>query len=561
MAQGKNEALNVGEREAQETMQEPENGATSAQTGAQANATTAAPRNRLTYRQVLEANNAIQTIGEDTYWLCVTRTVQESKLFPVPAYMLLSYLMCFYRYPTLLRKIEASMPAEEIGDRARAMSGKFGNLPGWGLPTFYLLGREILINFGMLRPEDAAEDVAYVLDFWRRFKLAQQREDGHLNAREFGQRVQLLPERSVQVFHADNHRCTNGDRLHKAAHAFLAAVSQYGFMISCESRCTLNNSGPYRLGPDRELIVRDFTDLAQGDYPWLDGVGHDIPYNNLTVTMEVKDCHFYLMDDWGSFESKPEFTADKLIGVGLYTSDVLTDGPVPVGMDSPEQLAETFENLTEKVRTAIAALWKRVAGWSRDEMMDSGAIVYFSLIKDFAHVAGVYEHDDWMTVDERADRFRPLLNDEFGRDFLGELVGLVDLPSQHLPEHVMMQHNNQNRRYITHIPFSVCEEGGDGIALPGGVAPGVTSHATKLDSYTTTEGVLTLNEYNRRARACSPAQMAPDLRGLNDTWLKWNPQDPRADRLYRLEQRRSRTLKDRGIGLTPDQIEALRGHS
>ena len=73
----------------------------------------------LTYRQVLEANNAIQTIGDDTYWLCVTRTVQESKLFPVPAYMLLSYLNCFYRYPTLLRKIDAAMPSEQIGDRAR----------------------------------------------------------------------------------------------------------------------------------------------------------------------------------------------------------------------------------------------------------------------------------------------------------------------------------------------------------------------------------------------------------------------------------------------------------
>ena len=40
------------------------------------------------YVRLLEANNAIQTIGDDTYWLCVTRTVQESKLFPVPSYML-----------------------------------------------------------------------------------------------------------------------------------------------------------------------------------------------------------------------------------------------------------------------------------------------------------------------------------------------------------------------------------------------------------------------------------------------------------------------------------------
>ncbi len=513
----------------------------------------------LTYRQVLEANNAIQTIGDDTYWLCVTRTVQESKLFPVPAYMLLSYLMCFYRYPALLRKIEAAMPAEEIGDRARAMGAKFGNLPGWGLPTFYLLGREMLINFGMLRPEDAAEDVVYVLDFWRRFKLAQQREDGHLNAREFGQRVQLLPERRVQVFHADLHRCVNGDRLHKAAQTFLAAVSQYGVMISCESRISLNNSGPYKLSENRELIVRDFSDLAQGDYPWLDGVGDAVPYNGLTVTMEVEDCHFYLMDDWGSFESRPEFTADKLVGVGLYTSDVLSESYIPVGMDSPEELAETFERLSETIKQAITALWKRVSTWGRDQMMDAGAICYFSIIKDFAHIAGVYEHDDWMTVDERANRFRPLLNDEFGRDFLGELVGLVDLPSQRMGSYTMMQHNNQASRYLSHIPMTVVQ--GAGQPLLRDIAPGVTSLGGKQDVYTTTAGKLPLAEYNARAREFRPAQIAPQFNALSDTWIKWNPEHPLADELYRLEQATSRNLKDRGVGLSAEAIEALRGQA
>ena len=516
----------------------------------------AAVQTSLSYRQILEANNAIQTIGDDTYWLCVTRTVQESKLFPVPAYMLLSYLNCFYRYPTLLRKIDAAMPAEEIGDRARMCGAKFGNLPGWGLPTFYLLGREMLLNFGMLRPEDAAEDVAFVLDFWRRFKLAQQREDGHLNAREFGQRVQLLPERRVQVFHADMHRCSESDRLHKAAHGFLAAVSQYGFMVSCESRVTLNNSGPYRLANENELIVRDFTDLAQGDYPWLDGVAESVPYNNLTVTMEVEDCHFYLMDDWGSFESRPEFTADKLVGVGLYTSDVLSDGYIPVGMESPEELAGTFEQLTETLKEAITNLWKRVSGWSRDQMMDAGAITYFSMIKDFAHIAGVYEHEDWMMIDEQADRFRPLLNDEFGRDFLGEMVGMVDLPSQHLGSHVMMQHNKQAARYITHLPFTVLD--GDGVSLPDGIAPGVTHLGDKRDCYRTTQGELTLAEYNLRARDFSSAQIEPRMNRISDAWIKWNPGDPRADEIYRLEQSNSRILKNRGVGLDAAAIEKIR---
>ncbi len=510
----------------------------------------------LEYVRLLEANNGIQTVGDDTYWLCVTRTVQESKLFPVPSYMLLSYLCCFYRYPELLRKVEAKMPAEEIGDRVRAMGGKLGNLTGWGLPTFYLIGREMLINFGMLDPADAAEDVAYVMDFWRRFKLAQQREDGHLNAREFGQRVQILPERRVQRFHSELHKCEAGDRLNASAQTFLATVSQYGFLVSCESRCTLNNSGPYRLGDDREMIVREFTDLAEGDYPWLDGVAADIPYNNLTVTMEATGCHFYLMDDWGSFESRPEFTSDKLTGIGLYTSDSLSEGFVPVGMGSADELAQTFEDLTEKLRAATVALWKRMAGWSRDEMMDGGALVYFSLIKDLAHIAGVYDVNDWMTIDPRANRFRHLLNDEFGRDFLGELVGLVDLPSQRLHDYAMMQHNNNPVRYLSQIPYSVLSRKDQAPRLAP-IGPGMTHHPDKQDRYMTTAGPLSLAEYNARAAAFRPAQMADPYRYICDTTAKYRSADPAVQELYRMEQAGT-PIEGRGAGLSRSDVEAAR---
>lgn len=510
----------------------------------------------LDYVRLLEANNAIQTVGDDTYWLCVTRTVQESKLFPVPSYMLLSYLNCFYRYPDLLRKVESRMKAEEIGDRARGMGGKLGNLTGWGLPTFYLIGREMLINFGMLDPADAAEDVVYVMDFWRRFKLSHQREDGHLNAREFGQRAQPLPERRIQRFHSELHACQPGDRLNAAAQTFLATVSQYGFLVSCESRCTLNNSGPYSLGSEREMIVREFTDLAEGDYPWLDGVAADIPYNNLTVTMEATGCHFYLMDDWGSFESKPEFTADKLTGIGLYTSDALSETFIPVGMGSADELAATFEGLTGKFRAATVDLWKRMANWSRDDMLDAGALVYYSLIKDFAHLAGVYDVDDWMTIDPRADRFRHLLNDEFGRDFLGELVGLVDLPSQRLHDYAMMQHSNSPVRYLSQVPYSVLNRDGEAPQLAP-MTVGRVPHRPKQDRYMTTAGPLTLADYNARAAAFRPAQHDDGNRFICDTTAKYAPDDPRVAALYELEQAGT-PLAGRGAGLTRAQVETLR---
>lgn len=511
----------------------------------------------LRYRDILEANNGIQSVGEDTYWLCVTRTVQESKLFPVPAYMLLSYLMAFYRYPSLLRKIEARMSAEEIGDRARGMGGKLGCLPAWGLPAFYLIGREMLINFGMLRPEDAAEDVVYVMDFWHRFKLAHQREDGHLNAREFGQRAQPLPERRVQVFHADLLRCAADDRLQRATQSFVAAVSQYGFLASCECRVTINNSGPYKLGDDRQLLIRDFSDLGEGDFPWLDGVAAEIPYANLTVAIEATGCDFYLLDDWGSFESRPEFTAQHITGVALYASDALTDGYVPVSMGSVEELTATFERLTEQFRDVTARLWKRIAGWSRDQMMDAGALVYFAIIKDFAHLAGVYEVDDWMTVDVRADRFRPLLNDEFSRDFLGELVGAVSLPSQQISDYSMMQHNNRPVRYLSLIPYSILA-GADHVPTVGGMTPGITHHDAKVDRYLTSQGKLSLADYNARIQALQPTALRPEYRFICDTTVKYHPTAPAVDALYRLEQQHSPTLRDKGAGLRRDDIEALR---
>ncbi|TDK45750.1 hypothetical protein E1832_13680 [Antarcticimicrobium luteum] len=512
----------------------------------------------LNYTQLLETNNLIQQNVDESYWLCVTRTVQESKLFPVPSYMMLSYLMAFYRYPSLLRKIESRMSAEELGDRSREMAMKH-RAPGvsWGLPNFYLLGREWLINLGVIKPTDAIEDVMYVMDFWKRFQLSLHRNDGHISRAQYGHRGQTLSERQAQVFHSDLYSCEAGDELHEAAHQFMASASQYGFLISCESRISLHNHGPYKLSDTSEMIVRDFMDLAESDFPWLDGVAKGVEYNNITVTMAAKDCHFYLVDDWGSFEAEPEFSAEKLVGVGLYASDNLSEGYMPLGMNSREELIATFKRLDGQVKEAMNNLWRRIAGYSRDQMMDAGAITYFAIIKDLAHIAGVYDVDDWMKVDERAERFRPLLNDEYGRDVLGELVGLLSNPSQKLSDYSMMMHSNAPTRMYTPIPYSVLS-GEPYTPTAGPLYPGITNLPEKDDVYTTTRGKMTLAEYNRQSQEFTPSAVAPETRFLCDTWLKYHAGSDQADSLYRITQASSRKLAGKGSTLTRDEVEALR---
>ena len=481
---------------------------------------------RPTYVQLLEANNAIQNCGDSTYWLCLTRTVQGSKLFPVSAYILLSYLNAFYRYPALLRKIEAALPAEAVADRARQMGIKIQNSSmGWALPCFYLLGREYLINLGLLRPQDAAEDVVYVMDFWRRYQLSWHRNDGHVTNAEFGQRAQILPHRQLAAFRDRQFACAPGDPLHEAAQLFLATVSQYGFLVSAESRISLTNSGPYRIDDRHQLLIRDFMDLGETSLPWLDDVASDVPYNNLTVTMTARDCHFGLVDDWGSFESEPEFTAERLAGVGLYTSDALSEGYLPVGMESAETLTRTFLELNTIFKTATRQLWLRMAGWSRDQLVDAGAIAYFAIAKDLAHVAGVFDPADWLEIDPRAERFRPILSDEYADATLGELVGGITLPSQQVSPFAMMKWSDRPTRLLTPLPYAILA-GEDYVA---GVAPPMagSSHLpSKNDRYRTTRGVLGLDAYNRAARAFVPASCQSPDNFQCETWLKYQPATP-----------------------------------
>jgi hypothetical protein len=410
----------------------------------------------------------------------------------------------------------------------------------------------------MIRPQDAVEDVVYVMEFWRRYSLAWHRNEGHITNKEAGHRSQILPERRIQVFHSDLHPCQDGDALHKAAVRFMAAVSGYAFLVACESRISTSNHGPYNLGDNRELLVREFFDLAEGDLPWLDGIAKDVPYNRLTVTTAVKDTHFYIVDDWGSFSSRPEYKAENIYGIGLYTSDELTETHVPVGMGSREELTETFSRLADIFKETTNRLWQRAAGFSRNQLLDAGGLTYYSIIKDFAHIAGVYEVDDWMKFDPRAERFRTLLNDEYSNEVLGAMLVPLTLPSSQVHEYTMMAHCDASKRIFTPFSYAILNGTEDYVPSVGDHFPGGGTYLPpKVDRYRTSQGVMTLAELNRRVRAFTPELCSTKFRFLDETWVKYHYKSELANEMYRLEQRYSRKLVGKGASLTRDDVEGL----
>jgi hypothetical protein len=121
-----------------------------------------------------------------------------------------------------------------------------------------------------------------------------------------------------------------------------------------------------------------------------------------------------------------------------------------------------------------------------------------------------------------------------------------------------MQHNNRPARYSSQIPYSVLDraELGEGLAPIG---KGVSHLPEKTGEYRTTEGMLSLEEYNRRASANRPTQMEPGLRHLCDTSIKYAADDNEAvQRLYADERKHSAALADAPLRLSRDEVEGRR---
>ncbi|MBO0813389.1 MAG: hypothetical protein J2P23_15290, partial [Microlunatus sp.] len=474
---------------------------------------------------ILRANQFQRKLSESFYWGLTTRTVQESKLYPVSAYIAGSYLNAWYRWPELIRRVGDAMSPEDIGERARMGGMSINSLTTYLLLQFFSGGRQILIDMGLVRPADALDDLMYIYDFAERVLAAYHRNHYHVIPQDANMKNQIHSTLQTERLENEAIGVSPGDRLHSAFAKFMPAVSTYGFLSHCECRLSFFNHGPYPTNAGHQMLVRDMLDLAECDLPWMDGIAAEIPYNNLTAVVVMKDTDFYIVDDFGSFEARPAYDNSNLVAVGLYTSDYLSDGYIPVHMDSADDLADILEDLSEKFLKATADLWQTMAGWTRTQMLEAGLLVYSGVGREFAHIAGVYEQADWWEVDDQARRFYPLLNDEYGNAIIGELVGLLSLSSQQWSPHHIERFRGGRSEMWTPIPYSVLADD-DWTSTVGPMSTGGTDLPPKTGMWQTTQGKLTLEECNRRAREFRPANW--DLRWYDDdVFLKSNPEDPR----------------------------------
>jgi hypothetical protein len=334
------------------------------------------------------ANELIAYHGPISHRLTAERTSYHSQMIPVTPYILVACGETFFRYPEMMRTIDAAMPAEEIGRAGRRPGSQVNTVFLWSIANFYLVGRKVFTQFdpGL----DSVEDTFTVLDFWDRAARGF-RGDGTRQAHDAGGTVQVYDPAIVDQLARAAVPVDGAERA--AFQAFNATLVNYLFLLYFDTRVGSGDTGPYDLGAlglgpaGRTMIVRDFYRMGWSDFWWSD-VAAEVPYRHLVAGLVLDDVDVRITD-FGTSNTTPEDYLDRLVGVSLFTTDGEPPGslrPVPPG---------DLESIVAACRAAERKLYRRIARMSEDEMIRCGAYVYFTFLRPFAQVAGVDDELDW----------------------------------------------------------------------------------------------------------------------------------------------------------------------
>ena len=345
-----------------------------------------------------KANELIAYHAPISQQLTEERTSLESRLIPVTAYIVIACVESWYRYPEMMRQIEAAMPAADVGRAGRRPGSQVNTVYHWSIANFWLLGRKIMTMVDPVATNEP-EPAFTVLDFWERSALAFRGGDGTRQAHDAGGIVRAYGD---DVIAALTEGATPVDDDRRATIKRLnATLINYLFLMYFDTRVGSGDTGPYPLPDGRTLLVRDYYRMSHSDFWWSD-VAADVPYQNLTAALVLDDVAVKITD-FGTANTTPEDYLDRLVAFGLFTTDTPDGALMPVpDHEIPGILAE--------VRKAQSQHYRNIAAMTRDEKIACGAYVYFSFLKPFADAAGVGEELDWTVPRDIPDPLYQMLS-------------------------------------------------------------------------------------------------------------------------------------------------------
>ena len=340
--------------------------------------------------EIKEANALIAHISKVFSEIVLERSLLESKLFPVNAYISVGFYQTYHHLYDVMKQVWDRITPEELAKRNKKLLSPIQALSASYLWLYYSLARmgTIYNKYGgdpSKEPLEKQQQWVYMLEKWNAFatsyfntKKPTVAASGYMNL--------ALDEDSIKWL-TDRQQPVNFDEV-KKVRRIVGSIDLYSFIDECEARAKIVNHGPYTLEGGEILVISEYTNLHDGKerlwLPW-SNTEAKLPTSSLGIAMTLKNAKA-TFNDIGTMVIEPGEYSKHVTRMVAYAR--AGEKLNTISLDELPSYAEASEK-------AQVELYMKFAEMGRKDLLLAGATAYWRCFARYTDQVGITDKIDW----------------------------------------------------------------------------------------------------------------------------------------------------------------------
>jgi hypothetical protein len=353
--------------------------------------------------KVEELNELITHLSKVFSNIVLERSLLESKLFPVNAYISLGFYQTYHELYGVMKQVWDTITPEELAKKSGSLLSSVQALSISYLWLYYSLARMGTI-YNKCEGDPSKESLEkreqwiWMLEKWHSL-ATNYFVSGKPTVAASGKKNLGLSDDAIEWVKDQIQPATVEEA--RKVRRVLGSVDLYSFIDECEARAKIVNHGPYPAGNGESLVLTEYTNLYDGkDRLWLPWSATEakLPSSTLGVAMTLKNAKI-TFNDIGTMTVDPGDYPKLVTGIAAYKKN--GGKIVPVGLDELSSYAEAADN-------AQAELYIKFAQMDRKQQLISGATAYWRGFARYTDAVGITDKISWTLSEPVLDEYLPI---------------------------------------------------------------------------------------------------------------------------------------------------------